>query len=87
MNADGYFDDEGPGEHDAHLLDRPGVEDNDYVPCPNCGDEILAYADRCHHCGTELAGEAWTVEPRHTRAWWLAVAVAALMAFVIVWVF
>lgn len=53
-----HYDDDGPGEHDEHLLDEHDHA-GDLVPCPVCGKSIWAHASRCHHCGHEFAGEAW----------------------------
>ena len=84
--TDGYFDEEGPGEHDAHLLDRDEGE-NDTTPCPYCGTELLAFADRCYHCGAMFNKEAWLVhgEGRWPRLWVIA-AVIAVGAFVLMFV-
>lgn len=79
--SDGYFDDEGPGEHDRHLLDDDTGE-NDTAPCPFCDAELLAVADRCHRCGAAFGEEAWLAhgEGRWPRLW-IAAAVAVLIAF------
>jgi uncharacterized protein (DUF983 family) len=77
-----YFDeDEGPGEHDAHLLDDH--DGNDMSPCPRCGRAILAWADRCHHCGEHLGREAWLAERPGRRGVWLIA--AGLVIFAMLW--
>lgn len=48
--------DEGPGKHDAHLMDDDLSET---VICPRCGEHIWAYSQRCEHCGVHFQGEAW----------------------------
>ncbi len=48
--------DEGPGEHDAHLMD--GGDDSS-VLCPKCQEEVWARATQCPHCKIHYAGEAW----------------------------
>lgn len=53
--------DEGPGEHDAHLMDD---DPSDTVACAHCGEEIWSYAQRCPQCGTHFRGEAWQFEHR-----------------------
>lgn len=76
-----FFDDEGPGEHDAHLLDDDA---NDTVPCPRCGRQILAWADRCHRCGEYLGTEAWRAQRPARRAIW--VVAAGLVVLAMLWV-
>jgi len=57
---EGYFDPEGPGAHDHHLLDDDDEQANDYVNCAKCGERILAFAERCPACGHYFEeGEAW----------------------------
>ena len=48
--------DEGPGEHDLHLMDDDPEET---VPCARCGRKIWSYVQRCPHCGVHFSGEAW----------------------------
>lgn len=82
-----YFDeDEGPGEHDAHLLDDGPLAENDVVPCPACGKSILAAADRCYRCGEHFGREAWLVERSSKRALWVvaaALVIAAMLWFLL----
>ena len=75
--------DEGPGEHDAHLMDD---NPDQMVACARCGDPVWAYAQRCPKCGIHYSGEAWQFRyddesgrPRLAvgRWWWLAAALAA----------
>lgn len=68
-----YFDEEGPTEHDAHLLDHEW--DNDLVPCPVCGKTILALADRCHKCGSVFDQEAWLVQPSANKSVYVLIAI------------
>lgn len=78
-----FFDDEGPGEHDVHLLDD---DVNDTVACPHCGKQILAWADRCHRCGTYLGVEAWRAERPGPRIVWMAavgLVIAAMLWFLL----
>lgn len=77
-------DDEGPSEHDAHLIDdedSDAIEDT--VPCPACGKEVLAFAEHCHHCGEYFAGEAWMAQRSAKQGLWtlVGVLVAAAMLF------
>ena len=76
--------DEGPGEHDTHLMD----DDLDQtVDCAHCGRPVWDYAQRCPHCGVHYSGEAWQFrydgedgEHQGTSRrwwWWLAAALAA----------
>lgn len=63
---------EGPGEHDRHLLDD---DPTDTTPCARCGRYVWAYAQRCHHCGVHFAGEAWQFAPTGqarlpVHRWW-----------------
>jgi predicted amidophosphoribosyltransferase len=79
-----YFDEEGPTEHDAHLL---GDEhENDLVPCPACGKTILALADRCHRCGSVFDREAWLVQtsPKKGLYLWTAVGLLIVIAWTLV---
>lgn len=75
-----YFDDEGPTEHDAHLLDDGPDAGNDTVPCPRCRREILAFADRCPWCGESFGREAWLAQRSPKRVIWLIAAVLAVAA-------
>ncbi|MFP4144348.1 MAG: hypothetical protein ACOCTI_04160 [Phycisphaeraceae bacterium] len=87
MTGDGYFDPEGPGEHDSHLLDR-GEGENDYVDCPRCGESILAFAESCHHCGTWFEeGEAWQAAEAEAGfpKWLLLAAAVAALVGMLVW--
>ena len=80
--------DEGPGEHDAHLMDDdPG----ETVPCARCGKPVWTYAQRCQHCGVHFAGEAWQFKPageaiRHPRRLllWLIIGLCVLAMLMIV---
>jgi len=78
-------DHEGPGEHDAHLIedDRASV---DLCPCPACGCTVNAHARDCHRCGHDFGCEAWQAQgkPRH-RLWvWVAIATLAGMFYLLV---
>ncbi|MFA9479684.1 hypothetical protein ACERK3_15455 [Phycisphaerales bacterium AB-hyl4] len=83
MSKDGYFDDEGPGEHDAHLFDRDDGE-NDTTPCPKCGTELLAFADRCYHCGELFPTEAWQA---HSETRWSRVGIAVCILIMLAFLF
>ena len=74
--------DEGPGEHDRHLLDDDDA-DEDAVACPDCGLTVWSHAEQCPHCGVYFTGEAWRQQPaggamRIAPWWWVAVAVALI---------
>jgi endogenous inhibitor of DNA gyrase (YacG/DUF329 family) len=58
--------DEGPGEHDRHLMDDA---EGDTVACARCGRMVWAQAQRCPHCGVHFAGEAWEFRPAGARRW------------------
>lgn len=81
---------EGPGEHDAHLMDDDQTET---VVCPRCGKHVWAYSQRCHHCGVHFRGEAWQFDGADVRAHrtgrrWLIViilVVLALLLFTVFW--
>lgn len=75
-DGEGYFDVEGPGEHDAHLLDHDEGE-NDTTPCPECGAELLAFADCCYACGAQFEQEAWLV---HGEGRWPRLGIAGAVA-------
>jgi len=77
--------DEGPGEHDAHLMDE---DEPDTVKCVSCRRWISAHTEQCPHCGVYFAGEAWQQQiagEAAPRAWWRWAAIVALIAFV-VWI-
>ncbi len=80
------FDDEGPGEHDAHLLDHD-LGENDTVACASCGRTVLAFAERCPHCGHDYRSEAWC-EPGadgKSRLWlWVAAGLAAVLVLLVI---
>jgi len=80
--------DEGPGEHDVHLMDDD-LEQT--VACAHCGDQVWSYTQQCPHCGVHFAGEAWEFEYRDGRKlhpsrrwWWLIVLLLALGLLTIV---
>lgn len=78
--------DEGPGEHDAHLLDD---DLGQTVPCPRCGGQVWEYAQRCPHCGVHFTGEAWEFEvnkgekPRRRRLLWILAAILVIVAILL----
>lgn len=76
-------DPDGPGEHDAHLLDD---SETDIVPCPRCGKGVLAEAERCHRCGAEFRQEAWLAAEGAglKAAVWALAAILVLAAMVYV---
>ncbi len=85
MHEDNY-DDEGPGEHDAHLLRD---DSQDLTPCPACGKYVWAYATRCHHCDAQFTGEAWSVQQQdvegsHAYRLWL-IGVVIMVASIVWW--
>lgn len=62
--------DEGPGEHDTHLMDDDMSET---VPCAKCGEEIWANAQQCKYCGVHFSGEAWQFDKQAgdgVGGWW-----------------
>ena len=81
--------DEGPGEHDAHLMDD---DPTDTVACPRCGKHVWSYSQRCHHCGTHYSGEAWQFDggdvPGRRTGWrWLIVIVLAALLLLLFTIF
>jgi ribosomal protein L32 len=84
---EGYFDPEGPGEHDHHLLDDD-TEANDYVNCAQCGEQILAFAERCPSCGHFFTeGEAWQhAEDEAGLPKWLIGVVALVVIALLLWI-
>jgi predicted amidophosphoribosyltransferase len=72
---------EGPGEHDAHLMDDDLSET---VTCPRCGDDIWAYSQQCEQCGLHFQGEAWQFDAATNsasptgRAWQVVVVMIIL---------
>jgi hypothetical protein len=77
--------DDGPGEHDARLLDDDPAET---TPCPRCGKYLWAYTQQCHHCGEHFPGEAWQSAPTGKAKvpvgmWWPTIAVLVVMAIVL----
>ena len=73
--------DEGPGEHDAHLMDDD-LEQT--VPCARCGEHVWSYTQRCPHCGVHYSGEAWQFElhdgrKQHTSSRWCWLIVVLLV--------
>lgn len=58
--------DEGPGEHDAHLMDE---ESENTLTCPSCGKEVWAEADQCPECGNWFANEVWSNAEGQLPAW------------------
>lgn len=72
-------DDEGPSQAD---LERFGGDD---VPCPSCGADVYHDAPFCPRCGhaimeSEIRGRR---VPPSRRPWFVAAALLALIAFVI----
>lgn len=81
--------DEGPGEHDAHLMDD---DLDETVPCARCGQDIWAYAQRCPECGVHFSGEAWQFHPAgespaRRSHWWYALIVALMILGLLAWLF
>lgn len=75
--------DEGPGEHDAHLMDD---DPSETVACAKCGRHIWAHAQQCQHCGIHFSGEAWQFDRQADgRGLWPWV-VAALVIAMLLWV-
>lgn len=75
--------DEGPGEHDAHLLDD---DEPSLVVCVSCAAMISAHAVRCHHCGANFVGEAWQQQlagEGAPRVWWRYVAGLLAIIFIL----
>jgi DNA-directed RNA polymerase subunit RPC12/RpoP len=82
---DTYFDPEGPGAHDEHLLDDD-TEHNDYVDCVQCGARILAFAERCPQCGHWFeAGEAWRQEEEAGFPRWLMITAGLVVVALVLW--
>jgi len=83
LTDEGYFDPEGPGAHDHHLLDSDEGE-NDYVNCPQCRERILAFAECCPACGHWFeAGEAWAAaEDAGFPRWFVAVVILVIVGLV-----
>ena len=81
--------DEGPGEHDAHLLDDEddaAADERDVVACPACGKYILATAERCHRCGEYFGREAWLVKRSAKHGLWVVAVILVLIAmFTFLW--
>ena len=78
---------EGPGEHDAHLMDD---DPSEQVPCARCGESIWAYAQRCPACGVYFSGEAWQFQPAGPKAtgrlsWWHVLVVGLIVAALLMW--
>ena len=75
--------DEDPSPGD---LERFG---HDSAYCPECGAEIWDQAEFCPACGGQVGGRTLGRPPLDTwlqRRWLILVAVAALAAFILVWV-
>ena len=72
--------DEGPGEHDAHLMDD---DETETVPCPRCGKYVWAYAQQCHHCHVHFSSEAWQFDtangPSGSARWFWSVVIVLLV--------
>ena len=71
------LDDEGPSQADLDELDDDSI---DVAPCPACGADIYADAERCPHCGRYVTPGRGAVR----WPWW--VAAAALAAAALAWV-
>jgi hypothetical protein len=75
--------DEDPSPDD---LERFG---NDTGYCPDCGAEIWDQAEFCPACGGHIGGRTLGRPPLEAwmqRRWLIVVALAALVAFLLVWV-
>ena len=79
---------EGPGEHDAHLMDD---DETETVDCPRCGQAIWAYTQRCDYCGVNFSGEAWQFEiadeDRRPLLFWPAVVIVVIVVVVVLSLF
>ncbi len=84
---DDLNDYEGPGEHDAHLMD---AGDDSTVTCPKCKKEVWAKATQCPHCKIHYAGEAWEygeymrVKPLKLSKKWAAIIVILMIIIFII---
>ena len=76
---------EGPGDHDAHLMDDDTEET---VACPRCGEHVWAYAQRCDYCGVHYSGEAWQFDSdggtTDSNPWFWPVVVAMLVLAILI---
>lgn len=76
-------DDEGPGEHDAELLDEDEASElteQDLARCPHCRKAVSAHATECHRCGASFGKEAWLVDHPARAGLWLLAVILLLMA-------
>lgn len=71
---------EGPDELDADLLEE---NDSDTQPCPHCGADIYADAERCNVCGEWILRRGGN-HPH--RLWYILLALAGVIAFVLLYV-
>lgn len=79
-----HMTDEGPSLDD---LNRFG---GDTAYCPECGEEIWDQAEFCPKCRAHLGGRTSSHPPEvshFNRLFYIAVAIIALIAFVLVFVF
>ena len=75
--------DEGPGEHDVHLM----TDDlDDTVPCAHCGRQVWIYVQRCPHCGIHFSSESWQFaypggpNGQSFRVWWWLLVTLVMIA-------
>ncbi len=65
---------------DDYGFDEDGDEDNDTVPCPNCGEDIFDDAPQCPYCGMYVIDSATT-----TQAGWVKWTAIILIVAMIGW--
>ncbi|MFW6132371.1 MAG: hypothetical protein ACOC8F_00635 [Planctomycetota bacterium] len=77
MNDLSDADAHGPDETDADLMDD---EASETVPCPACGAEIYADAERCPLCGQYVTAGR---RPRRSGWLWAVAGLAAVAALLV----
>ena len=78
-----HEDDDNDDSIDREAPDESDIDDDETMPCPNCGKAVYDQAEICPHCGCYISSED---APRQ-RHWWIWAGVILALLGLLWWVF